>query len=210
MRNIGRLDKRIEIQPRSFVTRDAFGAANFNDDWGEISICFADVKEIRGDERNIDGKQEAKMLAEFTMRDRDIAAASHRITYDGRVFDVISVKPLSSNRRDGIVVSGEYVEAASTPAMVTLSGFTDADINGSYIFKEVLDIGTPAYRYNKGLRKLLWIPIGDVLHVIDESGFAVNYGFPPSSDSPAVPEGSFIDGITGNTVSGSATYTESS
>lgn len=112
MRNIGRLDKRIEIQTRSSTTRDAFGAVNFEQDWGDISVCFADVKETRGDERDVNGKQEVKLLAEFTMRDRSITAASQRIIYDGKVFDITSVKPLSSNRRDGIVVSGEYVEDA--------------------------------------------------------------------------------------------------
>jgi head-tail adaptor len=60
MRNIGRLDKRIEIQTRSSTTRDAFGAVNFEQDWGDISVCFADVKETRGDERDVNGKQGGK------------------------------------------------------------------------------------------------------------------------------------------------------
>jgi hypothetical protein len=90
---------------------------------------------------------------------------------------------------------------------VTLLGFSDENVNGTYTFTEELDLGTPAYVYNKGSRSLRWIPISPVLQVKNESGSDIYYGFSPST-SPALSDGSFIDATNGNPVSGSSTYTQ--
>jgi hypothetical protein len=90
---------------------------------------------------------------------------------------------------------------------VTLLGFSDGNVNGTYTFTEEIDIGTPAYVYNKGSRSLRWIPISPVLQVKNESGSDIYYGFSPST-SPALSDGSFIDASNGNPVSGSSTYTQ--
>jgi hypothetical protein len=90
---------------------------------------------------------------------------------------------------------------------VTLSGFSDLRVNGTYTFTEELDVGVPLYVYNKGSRSLHWIPAGPVLQVKNEVGNDVYYGFYPST-SPALSDGSFIDASNGNPVSGSSTYTQ--
>ena len=111
MRNIGRLDKRIEIEAQSaHDSRDAFGAIEFTSNWTRQGYYYAEVKELSGREIDQDERQVGYARAEFTIRYiGNISIDNHRIKYDGRLFDVVNIKPLNSNRRDALIITTEEV-----------------------------------------------------------------------------------------------------
>jgi SPP1 family predicted phage head-tail adaptor len=111
MINIGRLDKRIQLQKQADIdTRDAFGAVNFTSNWSDVGYRYADVVELDGTESNKDGKEVGIKKVKFTIRYEDnIGIHSHRIQYDGRTFDILSIVPTNKNRKDGLSILTEEI-----------------------------------------------------------------------------------------------------
>ena len=111
MRNIGRLDKRIEIETQSTVdSRDVFGAVEFTSNWSRQGYYYAEVKTLSGNEVNENGRQNGYARVEFTIRYlNNISIDNHRIKYDGRYFDIVNIRTLNSNRNDGLIITTEEV-----------------------------------------------------------------------------------------------------
>lgn len=111
MINIGRLDKRILLQTQAETdTRDAFGAVNFTSNWSNVGYRYADVVELDGTESDIDGKHVGAKKVKFTIRYEDnIGIHSHRIQYDGRTFDILSIRPATKARKDGLSILTEEI-----------------------------------------------------------------------------------------------------
>jgi len=111
MYNIGRLDKRIVLQVQaSEDTRDAFGAVEFTSNWSDIGYRYADVVEMDGTETDIQDKQVGLKKVKFTIRyENNIGIHSHRIKYNNRYFDILSIVPASKNRNEALSILTEEV-----------------------------------------------------------------------------------------------------
>lgn len=105
----GKLDRRVVIQQRS-VTEDGFGGAI--DSWATMVTVWAEYKPGTGGERRVAAAQEqGQMPAMFNIRYSSdvsgIGPQSHRLSFDGAVWDIESVAEIG--RRGGLSIVARRV-----------------------------------------------------------------------------------------------------
>lgn len=104
--NIGRLDRRIDLQVRTLSTNE------FNEQietWATEAILWAEVRDLSATERIQAGRQVAVHAAAFKIRYRStVTPATHRIVYFGQVYNIKGLKSLG--RMEGLELYAEAVE----------------------------------------------------------------------------------------------------
>lgn len=99
----GRLDRRITLLRKSVTTGD------FNDEvvtWSPIATVWAEKKDISDRERLQARETTAEITTRFRIRWSQVVRyvdPEHRIEYDGRTYEIFSVKEVG--RRDGLEIT---------------------------------------------------------------------------------------------------------
>lgn len=96
---IGNLDRRVTIQNHT-DSRDAFGGITKG--WTAVRTESAHYNPGTGSERRIAGQEQSSLAATFTFHSsiltRSISPESHRLSFDGGIWDIISTAALDRNR----------------------------------------------------------------------------------------------------------------
>ena len=91
----GRLDRMVIIQ-RKTVVQDDHGEEI--ETWTNLDTVWAGRRDLRGKEFFAAQQENASISAVFTLRYRnDITPDDHRISYEGRIYDIKSVIELCKN-----------------------------------------------------------------------------------------------------------------
>jgi len=102
----GLLNKRISIQER-VETQDSFGEAKPT--WTEVLSTFASIYPVRGTERYMSMEKHATATHEINIRFTELISPKHRIVYQGRAFDVVSVLNLGERNKQLKIIAKENV-----------------------------------------------------------------------------------------------------
>ena len=115
MRNIGRLDKKIQLVKRDFTNksgRGVFGEINDTSTYSDTTTqeVFAYVDEQFGNEINNNDKQTGVNRVLFQIsRTSGISIKDTKIIYDSREFDIVHIKPNRHNRLDSLLLTTEEI-----------------------------------------------------------------------------------------------------
>ena len=115
MRNIGRLDKKIQLVKRDFTNksgRGVFGEINDTSTYIDTTTeeVFAYVDEQFGNEINNNDKQTGVNRVLFQIRHTSgISIKDTKIIYDNREFDIVHIKPNRHNRLDSLLLTTEEI-----------------------------------------------------------------------------------------------------
>lgn len=107
----GQLDRRITIQ--QFATSpDSFGQPI--ETWTDVAVVWAQITAESGGESYAAEQRTAKQVVTFTVRYRaGIRPKSHRVVYDGEIYDVENVEEIG--RREGLAIKAYAREVQSGP-----------------------------------------------------------------------------------------------
>lgn len=115
MRNIGRLDKKIQLVKRDFTSksgRGTFGEINDTSTYiDETTVdVFAYVDEQSGTETNTGDKQRGVNRVVFLIRHTSgISLKDTKVVYDSREFDIVHIKPNKHHRLDSLMLTTEEI-----------------------------------------------------------------------------------------------------
>jgi SPP1 family predicted phage head-tail adaptor len=103
----GRLDRRITLQVFTSTT-DEYGEVI--ETWTDLAEVWAEVRPLRGVERVEAAQLAAQVDTRFTIRYRDdLAPGRHRITYQGRRYNIQAV--LELGRREALQLEAVWADA---------------------------------------------------------------------------------------------------
>lgn len=103
----GRLDRRITLQAFTSTTDD-YGEVI--ETWTDLAEVWAEVRPLRGVERVEAAQLAAQVDTRFTIRYRDdLAPGRHRITYQGRLYNIQAV--LELGRREALQLEAVWADA---------------------------------------------------------------------------------------------------
>ncbi len=93
-----RLRQRITLQQQA---QSADGAGGFTRSWEDVASVWAEMTPVASSERLEDGQLHSIVRHRFLLRYRDAVTHAMRISYDGRVFNILSV--VNSGERDALL-----------------------------------------------------------------------------------------------------------
>ena len=107
----GKLDRRIVIQAKG-VARDAIGQPV--ETWSAAYSRKAHVESLAGAEAFGDQQREAKKAKRFTIRHiAGLDASTHRIAYQGEVYNITDIDEESIGRREGLAITAHAYEVVT-------------------------------------------------------------------------------------------------
>lgn len=90
----GKLDRRITIQAKS-VTTSARGEQI--ETWADVATVWAQARPNRGAERFSTMQNVGTAVMTFHLRYRSDVTVLHRISYDGKLWDILDVREIGRN-----------------------------------------------------------------------------------------------------------------
>ena len=103
----GFLDRRVTIQQFTSSSNE-FGEVI--ETWTDLATVWANVRELRGEERVESARLTAVVDTYFTIRYRTDVEPKMRLSYEGELFDIIEVLELP--RREGLQIEAKWQEPA--------------------------------------------------------------------------------------------------
>lgn len=102
----GLLNKLLSIQER-VETQDSYGEAKAT--WQEVAKVYGSIYPVRGTERYMSMEKHATATHEINIRFMQNISAKHRIVYDGREFDILSVLNIAERNKQMKIIAKESV-----------------------------------------------------------------------------------------------------
>ena len=94
------IEKRVEVQ-------DDYGEAKPT--WTEVAKVYGSIYPVRGTERYMSMEKHATATHEINIRFTKTISAKHRIVYDGREFDILSVLNVAERNKQMKIIAKESV-----------------------------------------------------------------------------------------------------
>lgn len=108
--NPGKLDRRITIQELT-VTRGDSGCVI--EGWSELDTVWAEKIEEGSREFRSAGALHAEMTRLFRIRHRSDITTKHRISFGGRLHDILGTVPDDNGRSNYMLLPAKYTEGLS-------------------------------------------------------------------------------------------------